>query len=74
MSVNEPTICHYELRFETPLACPIDAFLGKIFLEMSATCCYNLQCKIVVVFKPAMFDDNQLYSNASESKYKYNDD
>jgi len=38
MSVNEPTICHYELRFETPLACPIDAFLGKIFLEMSATC------------------------------------
>ena len=29
ISVEEPTICHYELRFETPLACPIDAFLGK---------------------------------------------
>lgn len=27
MSVVEPSICHYELRFETPLACPIDAFL-----------------------------------------------
>lgn len=38
MSVVEPTICHYELRFETPLACPVDAFLGKIFVEMSATC------------------------------------
>ena len=29
ISVVEPTICHYELRFETPLACPIDAFLGN---------------------------------------------
>lgn len=38
MSVVEPTICHYELRFETPLACPIDAFLGKIFVEILATC------------------------------------
>lgn len=27
ISVVEPTICHYDLRFETPLACPIDAFL-----------------------------------------------
>ena len=32
MSVVEPTICHYELRFETPLVCPIDALLGKIFI------------------------------------------
>lgn len=29
LSVVEPTMCQYELRFETPLACPIDAFLGK---------------------------------------------
>ncbi|XP_074637750.1 uncharacterized protein LOC141896398 [Acropora palmata] len=27
VSVIEPTICQYEVRFETPLACPIDAFL-----------------------------------------------
>ena len=38
MSVVEPTICHYELRFETHLACPIDAFLGKIFVEIFASC------------------------------------
>ena len=29
LSVVEPTMCQYELRFETHLACPIDAFLGK---------------------------------------------
>ena len=29
LSVVEPMMCQYELRFETPLACPIDAFLGK---------------------------------------------
>ena len=29
LSVVEPTMCYYEMRFETPLACPIDAFLGK---------------------------------------------
>ncbi|XP_068760877.1 N-acetylglucosamine-1-phosphotransferase subunit gamma-like isoform X2 [Montipora capricornis] len=27
LSVVEPMMCQYELRFETPLACPIDAFL-----------------------------------------------
>lgn len=27
VSVIEPTMCQYEVRFETPLACPIDAFL-----------------------------------------------
>jgi len=27
LSVVEPTMCYYEMRFETPLACPIDAFL-----------------------------------------------
>ena len=54
MSVVEPTICHYELRFETPLACPIDAFLGKLFVESLARivkCCYNSQCKTAVLVK-----------------------
>lgn len=47
MSVVEPTICHYELRFETPLACPIDAFLGKIFVEISAKMSQNRIVKFV---------------------------
>lgn len=36
LSVVEPTMCQYEMRFETPLACPIDAFLGKTNISLQS--------------------------------------
>lgn len=44
--MEEPAICHYELRFESPLACPIDAFLGE-FQRQNKYKSWNIRRKIV---------------------------
>lgn len=33
MSVREPSTCQYEAELKTPLACPVDSFLGKNILN-----------------------------------------
>lgn len=48
LSVSEPRTCHYQMEFQTPLACPLDAMVGKLFYPRErdcfcsdrAPCCY----------------------------------
>ena len=38
MSVKEPHTCRYEVQFETPLACPVDAFFGEYLRQVNTLC------------------------------------